>query len=367
VTTGVPEIVEGLASLRTFELLAAIDRASAALRGRTLTPGDREAIGKALAARVRHSSYDVLQALANALAHAPYSVARKALDALARRGNAVVRESVERARSLHRARSHIDMLDGPEGDFLQRWIREINGSEEVREKAFLAASRHTEYLVNKADHELRRLVNRISFELGVLRESVGDASEFRPQVDLLLSFVAPVERTLNDFREFTKVVQPRFAPVELRRPIETAIALVQPAAKLRVDVDADLMVMADEALVVIALRNVIQNAVNAMTDTASPQLRIAATQDRDGWVEITVADNGRGMPDPGAPIRPFSKGPESKGSGLGLSNVQRIVEQQHHGHLRFTPRATRGTTAHLHFPPNPYEEIHAHDSDRRGR
>jgi PAS domain S-box-containing protein len=96
------------------------------------------------------------------------------------------------------------------------------------------------------------------------------------------------------------------------------------------------------------LANLLVNAVDAMADGGSLQVRVAAGRDwstgRDG-VHITVADNGSGIP--GDKLRqifePFYTTKKDTGTGLGLW-VSRGIVEKHGGSIRVRSRAHgRGT------------------------
>jgi len=96
------------------------------------------------------------------------------------------------------------------------------------------------------------------------------------------------------------------------------------------------------------LANLLVNAVDAMVDGGSLQVRVMAGRDwsdgRDG-VRITVADNGSGIP--GKDLRqifePFYTTKKDTGSGLGLW-VSRGIVQKHGGSIRVRSRAEGRTT-----------------------
>ena len=98
-----------------------------------------------------------------------------------------------------------------------------------------------------------------------------------------------------------------------------------------------------------AIINLIVNALHAMS--RGGRLRIATTV-KDAVVEISVQDNGCGIP-PGVQARMFqpfvTTRPEGQGTGLGLSTVLRIVER-HGGRIAFTTAEGKGTTFTISLP-----------------
>ena len=95
--------------------------------------------------------------------------------------------------------------------------------------------------------------------------------------------------------------------------------------------------------------NLISNAAQAMDGTG--RLELATAQDG-GWIDVTISDNGPGIPPSVLPkiFDPFftTKAP-GKGTGLGLSIVHQIVTK-HHGTITVNSTERVGTTFHLRFP-----------------
>jgi signal transduction histidine kinase len=97
------------------------------------------------------------------------------------------------------------------------------------------------------------------------------------------------------------------------------------------------------------LANLVMNAMDAMADGGSLQVRVAAGRDwptgRAG-VRITVADTGSGIPRDRLRqiFEPFYTTKKDTGTGLGLW-VSRGIVQKHGGSIRVRSRADGRTTA----------------------
>ncbi|MGA2978080.1 MAG: ATP-binding protein [Terriglobales bacterium] len=109
------------------------------------------------------------------------------------------------------------------------------------------------------------------------------------------------------------------------------------------------------------LANLLVNAVDAMADGGSLQVRVAPGYDwsdgRDG-IRITVADNGSGIPRDHLQqiFEPFYTTKKDTGTGLGLW-VSRGIVQKHGGRIRVRSRADGRTTGTVFsiFLPQRYE------------
>jgi signal transduction histidine kinase len=108
------------------------------------------------------------------------------------------------------------------------------------------------------------------------------------------------------------------------------------------------------------LTNLLVNAVDAMDDGGSLQVRVRAGSrwsDRQDGIRITLADNGSGIPRESLRriFEPFFTTKKDTGTGLGLW-VSRGIVQKHGGSIRLRSQSLgphRGTVFSI-FLPNEY-------------
>lgn len=106
--------------------------------------------------------------------------------------------------------------------------------------------------------------------------------------------------------------------------------------------------------------NLLVNAVHAIEcrmhqDDENGTIRVE-TRQREGWVEITVADDGCGIPPEIAkrvydPF--FTTKPVGRGTGQGLAIARAIVVEKHGGKLHFESVPNEGTTFIIELPNRP--------------
>jgi signal transduction histidine kinase len=113
------------------------------------------------------------------------------------------------------------------------------------------------------------------------------------------------------------------------------------------------VVVGDEMLLGQAFENIIVNSIKYSGSNASISVSVAGHA---SGVRVTVADQGRGIPESDLPrVRsPYYRGENSKGvsgAGLGLHVVERIIEA-HRGRLSIASEVGGGTTVTIDLPQN---------------
>lgn len=121
-----------------------------------------------------------------------------------------------------------------------------------------------------------------------------------------------------------------------------------------VAVPPDFTVRLDEAKLRAAVENLVSNGLKY--SPADRKVRVRVTAGPDTW-EVTVADEGRGMPEAEQSklYQPFFRASNTgtvPGTGLGLTIVRRVVDL-HGGRIDFLSREGVGTTVRLSFPAAP--------------
>ena len=198
-------------------------------------------------------------------------------------------------------------------------------------------------------HEIRNPLSTIGLNLELIAESLGgtepDDADDRPTArrKRMLRTVqrecGHLAEILDAFLAFARAGEPELEPADLNALVRQFAEFFRPKAKaegvrLTVALAADLpAVRLDERLMRQALLNLALNAQQALTaaETPRPQVELATRPilagPAGGAVELTVSDNGPGVP-PGARETMWDPFVSTKpgGSGLGLPTVKKIVE-----------------------------------------
>jgi signal transduction histidine kinase len=195
-------------------------------------------------------------------------------------------------------------------------------------------------------HEVRNPLAGMKGALEVLRKGMEADSSKREIMDELVAQIVRLETLVRDLLTFAQPRPLNRHPVDLHEILERVLRLVQDgleSAEIRVDrkyQDAIAPVFADPQQLEQVFLNLIENAVQAMEGGGTLTLD---TTERNGTVTITFRDTGKGIPpaDLHRIFHPFFT-TKHRGSGLGLSIVQKIVEA-HEGSLRVESEPGQGT------------------------
>ena len=245
-------------------------------------------------------------------------------------------------------------------------VRLFNEIQDKSRELEIANKHKSDFLANMS-HELRTPLNAIIGFSEVLQERMFGALNVDQD-----EFVKDIHESgrhllalINDILDLSKIEAGRMeldlAEFDLAGAIANALTLVKErAAKqgiaLKVEVDPALSALhADERKFKQILLNLLSNAVKF---TPSGGTITINARERDGGVEIAVADTGQGiaLKDQDAVFEEFKQvgddyARKAEGTGLGLALTKRFIEL-HGGRIRLQSELQKGSTFTF-FLPNP--------------
>jgi len=194
----------------------------------------------------------------------------------------------------------------------------------------------------------------------------GDAEQLGQLTDVIVRQTNDLRRIVDEFAKFARMPEPERQPDDIARLLQDAVILQkagQPGTRFVVDipehpVPADI----DATMIGQAFTNLIKNggeAIETLQEKGAPEghvpeLRIAMGLTPD-TVEISISDNGIGLPPNRARLFEPYVTTRDKGTGLGLPIVKKIIEE-HGGSLDllnaepFEDGAHRGARARIILP-----------------
>src|SRR4030042_3127903 len=178
-----------------------------------------------------------------------------------------------------------------------------------------------------------------------------DNPDFRDDASRIIEqSVAKVNNMCNHLSMLSKKVEVKKVETDLNELINTSLSCLNGSTKVSLIQDLNPMskLMIDPEQVQKVLINLLLNANEAIGNGGEIRL---ATEQRDGWVILSVSDDGCGMSKEfmeHSLFRPF-KTTKRQGMGIGLFQSKMIVEA-HQGRIEVDSEKGRGTTFRVFLP-----------------
>ncbi|MEJ8803972.1 sensor histidine kinase [Pontibacter sp. H249] len=213
-------------------------------------------------------------------------------------------------------------------------------------------------MARQVAHEIKNPLTPMKLSLQYLQKAI---SEKKPNTEQLIEKISHTLITqiniLSDiatsFSSFTSMPEPKKEQINVAAALRKSADLHNDPATAVVDTTItanEVIVMADESLMVRTFNNLLLNAIQAVPATRKPHINISLTQEAGDKVLISIQDNGNGIPEEirGKVFIPnFST--KYTGSGIGLAVAKRGIENAG-GQIWFETEEGRGTTFYISLP-----------------
>ncbi|MCI5101706.1 sensor histidine kinase NtrY-like [Phaeobacter italicus] len=156
--------------------------------------------------------------------------------------------------------------------------------------------------------------------------------------DVIVRQTNDLRRIVDEFSKFARMPEPDRREEDLVQLLREAVTLQkagQPDLTITADLpNAPMMADLDSTMIGQALTNLIKNAGEAVESLSKkgtvpdlkPEIRIAVSAQKSGY-EVTIADNGIGLPEDRARLFEPYVTTRDEGTGLGLPIVKKIIEE----------------------------------------
>jgi two-component system NtrC family sensor kinase len=178
-------------------------------------------------------------------------------------------------------------------------------------------------------HEMRNPLTALRAAADMLMQEDDLSDAQRLYMEIIHDESRRLAELADEFLEFAKPFQFIVQPTPLKPILQRVLSVQEPYLKsagvhAMLECPDDLTAPVDAARLEQALRNLIQNAVQAMPDGGALTIR---AQDTGDGIALAVQDTGAGVPEPMREriFTPFYT-TRTRGTGLGLSIVKKIVE-----------------------------------------
>lgn len=203
-------------------------------------------------------------------------------------------------------------------------------------------------------HDLRSPLSSIRGLAELLHERTSKDDPSRPHLATIMAEADRLTGLTGDLLQFSREAPPLLrSPARLADLVRQTIKPLQPRLQrshvsLALGLDEEALVSLDSPRMVRALHNLIANALDAMRDGGSLDIRCRRVN---GTAELSVRDSGCGMSEEVRlrVFEPFFTHGKTQGTGLGMAIVQKIVSE-HGGTIRIESAQGLGTTVTVALP-----------------
>ncbi len=167
----------------------------------------------------------------------------------------------------------------------------------------------------------------------------------------IINQVDALKNMVNDFSEYARSSKLSTRSLDLNKLISEVLVLYESMGEkieLRL-ADALPLIDGDVTRLRQVIHNLVQNALDALQGRPDPRVTVA-TEKLEGWIKLSVLDNGHGFTEDllGRIFEPYVT-TKSKGTGLGLPIVKKIVEE-HHGKIQVSNLEHGGAVISIMLP-----------------
>ncbi len=204
-------------------------------------------------------------------------------------------------------------------------------------------------------HELNNPLTYLSFHLKRLHDLLAarGAEEEREALTEIEEGAQRMQSVIADLLFLTRESELPQAHVDVRHVLVSTLSLVRAGTRNGARITSDLAessgILGHPSRLGQVFLNVMANALDAVADRSDGVVHVAL-RESGGWVEVTIADNGPGVPEA---VRPRAFDPfyttKPEGTGLGLS-ISHAIVSAHGGQISLDNRPGGGAVVTIRLP-----------------
>ncbi|HUC81644.1 MAG TPA: ATP-binding protein [Flavisolibacter sp.] len=212
-------------------------------------------------------------------------------------------------------------------------------------------------MARQVAHEIKNPLTPMKLSIQYLQRAIQTG---QPNVQQLTSSVATtlieqidhLSKIAADFSQFANIGNKKLERVDLHTVIRSLVDLYAANPKIKLtwnQLEQPVWLHADKTQLNRLFTNLLTNAVDACAEARSCEVAINE-KEREGWVIVSVTDNGEGIPvEMQSKIFTPNFTTKTSGTGLGLAMCKSIVEQSG-GAIWFETKVGEGTTFFVQLP-----------------
>jgi signal transduction histidine kinase len=207
-------------------------------------------------------------------------------------------------------------------------------------------------------HEIRNPLGAICNSVGILDAHLKLTGQDKDLLEMIVGQSERLDRIISDFLTFAHPREPSFSLQDIREVIKNTLFLLEQDSRFTDQIELKEVyesilpkVYIDTDLIHQVLWNLLINSLEAMPHGGQIKVMVRKTDLflRDA-VEIVISDSGIGIPDHELDkiFEPFYT-TKTEGTGLGLSVVQRIIDD-HGGAIDAKSKKDKGAAFYIKLP-----------------
>jgi signal transduction histidine kinase len=198
-------------------------------------------------------------------------------------------------------------------------------------------------------HQIRNPLNAITLELELLCRDARASRPVEDRVHAVREEMSRIDQVIEALMRFMRPGRLKIERVAVNDLVsEVAKSVNEPSIMVGCNLDPRVtFVNVDRAVLMEALRNIVQNAIDAMPKGGSLAM---TTRLADGYVEFSISDTGQGIaPEHLENIFQLYFTTKENGNGVGLPLALRAVDL-HGGKLNIDSKLSEGTSVRIRLP-----------------
>ncbi len=206
-------------------------------------------------------------------------------------------------------------------------------------------------------HEIRNPLTSVKLNIQKVLSSPNIKEDEKEHLEIAQEGINQIDKIVKDILDFARVTRLNLDEFFLPNIIDESIKLVLNELKgkeitieKKFEPDLPTIVVDADKLRQVFI-NLLVNSIEAIDNKG--KIRITASSKDKEFIKIRISDNGCGIPSEILPeiFEPFFT-TKSSGTGLGLANAKKIIEQ-HNGTINVISKKGKGTTFEIIIPRRP--------------
>jgi len=223
----------------------------------------------------------------------------------------------------------------------------------IRESERLA---HIGKLTTSLAHEIRNPLSSVKMNSQIILKNTDLGGNDKRRMEIVIHEISRLERILDEMLDFAKPVKLNLEPASVNSVMDACLEIMDARIREKGIAIKKLYsrrlprILVDHEKIEQAIINVLLNAVEILPEGGTVEIITKQLRSNGSAIHVQISDDGPGVSTEDLPyvFDPFFSN-KKRGTGLGLSNVNRIIEA-HGGTGSVSLRKPHGTTVSFTLP-----------------